>query len=200
MVCKLRRKGFTPGLDVHMLMPYNIMFRYEDALAKQMYIHTMRMSDYIAARGAGSDYTRLRYNPATIVFKNILRLQWFGAWINGPLISAKKDLCTGCGVCVNNCPSGNITIKDGRAHFGAKCTMCMSCAMRCPNDAVRSGMLNPWRVNGLFRYDRLVADDTVPKTYVNDETKGYFKLFRPYYERTDKLMREYEQREEDKEA
>lgn len=180
----LRRKGFVPGLDTHLLMPYNIMFRYQDAMAKQMYAHTAMMSEKIAKRVAEGDWERLSYNPLTICWAGLLRLQWLGAWINGPLIHVKKDLCVGCGVCVSNCPAGNITMRDGKPHFGGKCTMCMSCAFRCPKDAVRPGFLNPWRVNGAYPFEQLMADDSVPDTYVNDDTRGYFRLFRKYYRRT----------------
>lgn len=180
----LRRKGFLPGLDTHLLMPYNIMFRYRDALAKQMYLHTQGMAAVIADRAARGDWDTLRYNPFTVALMAVLRLQWFGAWINGPMIHVDKRKCVGCGLCAANCPAGNITLRDGRPHFSYHCTMCMSCAFRCPQDAVRPGFLNPWRVNGLYPFEKLAADSSVPAAYVTEDTKGYFKLFRPYYRRT----------------
>ncbi len=181
----LRRKGFVPGLDPHLLMPYNIMFRYPNALAKQMYAHTGRMAGSIASRVAAGDWDRLSYNPVTIGWAYLLRLQWLGAWINGPLIHVKKDRCTGCGCCARSCPAGNIVMRDGKPHFGAHCTMCMGCTFHCPSDAVRPGFLNPWRVNGGYPYAELMADDSVPDAFVNDQTRGYFRLFRKYYRQTE---------------
>ncbi len=180
----LRRKGFAAGLDTHMLMPYNIMFRYRDAMAKQMYAHTQGMAKVIADRAVSGDWDKLRYHPVTVVWMMLLRLQWFGAWINGPLIHADTGKCVGCGICANNCPARNITMRDGVPHFSYHCTMCMSCAFRCPKDAVRPGILNPWRVNGAYPFQKLAGDESVPATYVNENTRGYFRLFRPYYRRT----------------
>ena len=180
----LRKKGFAPMLDQHLLMPYNIMFRYKDALVKQMYLHTQGMAGVIAQKVAAGQAQKLRYHPLTILLMYIFRLQWFGAWINGPVIHAKKDLCIGCGQCAKGCPAGNIRMKDGLPHFSYHCTMCMGCAFRCPTDAIRPGFLNAWRINGAYPFKQLVRDDSVPGTYVNDDTKGYFRMFRRYYDRT----------------
>jgi NAD-dependent dihydropyrimidine dehydrogenase PreA subunit len=124
----------------------------------------------------------------------LFRLQWFGAWLNGPLIHVKEDLCTGCGQCARRCPAQNIRLADGRPRFGRRCTMCMGCAFRCPQDAVRPGILNAWRVNGEYPFERLAEDPDVPSTYVDGHTKGYFRLFLPYYERTGAEIRAVKER------
>lgn len=104
----------------------------------------------------------------------------------------KKDLCNGCGLCAKNCPGGNIKIIDGYAKFDSKCTMCMNCALICPNDAVRPGILNWWRLNGKYPFELLIKDKSIPNKYVKDSTKGYFGLFRKYYKKTYKEIEEYE--------
>ncbi len=180
----LRKKGFVPMLETHLLMPYNIMFRYKDALVKQMYLHTHGMARVISNKVAAGQTQKLRYHPLTILLSYIFRLQWFGAWVNGPMIHAKKTLCTGCGKCAKACPAGNIRMKDGIPRFSYHCTMCMRCVFRCPTDAIRPGFLNPWRINGAYPFEMLADDDSIPDTYVNETTKGYFRLFRRYYDRT----------------
>lgn len=190
----LRRKGFIPMSDTHLLMPYNIVFRYDDALAKQMYLHTRDMAGVIADFIASGKAQALRYRPWHVLGMFLFRLQWFGAWLNGPLIHVKEDLCTGCGQCARRCPAQNIRLADGRPRFGRRCTMCMGCAFRCPQDAVRPGILNAWRVNGEYPFERLAEDPDVPSTYVDGHTKGYFRLFLPYYERTGAEIRAVKER------
>jgi len=184
LVRLLRKKGFQPQFERHLLMPYNIMFRYPDALAKQMYLHTRGMADVIASAVADGKAQPLRYYPWTAAWMYFFRLQWFGAWINGPLIHVKKDLCTGCGLCAARCPAQNIRMENGLPHFSGHCAMCMGCAFNCPKDAVRPGFLNPWRVNGAYPFQALARGANVPPVFVDASTKGYFRLFRRYYRRT----------------
>lgn len=48
-----------------------------------------------------------------------------------------KESCTGCGVCVRNCPAGNFAIAEGRAEPGGSCMLCYRCVNRCPEKAIR---------------------------------------------------------------
>lgn len=180
----LRKKGFAPLPDTHLLMPYNIVFRYKDSLAKQMYLHTREMAGLIAAKAADGKPEKPKFCPLTILLLYLFRLQWFGAWVNGPFIHADKMRCTGCGLCARSCPAKNISMREGRPHFSYHCTMCMRCVFYCPRDAVRPGFLNLWRVNGAYPFKRLAEDASVPDSFVNESTRGYFRLFRKYYRRT----------------
>lgn len=44
--------------------------------------------------------------------------------------------CVGCGVCERICPMGNITVSDGKAISGNKCTMCYRCFSECSQKAI----------------------------------------------------------------
>lgn len=189
LVQLLRKKGFDPMLDRQLLMPYNILFRYKDALAKQMALHTGDMADLIAHKAAGGQREVLRYGPLVVLVQYLLRFEWAGAVINGFFFRVKKERCTGCGLCAAKCPVGNIRMHGEYPRFSGHCTMCMGCAYFCPSDAVRPGFVSPLRVNGPYPYKKLIEDDTVPGVFVNEDTKGYFRSFRAYYEKTYEELR-----------
>ncbi len=177
----LKKKGFNPGIDMHMLMPYNIMFKYPDAMAKQMYLHTKDvMAKKLASDIACENYKVLKYNVFTILWSYFIRLQWVGAWINGPLHKVKSDTCIGCKICVNACPAANIKI-DNIPKFGTKCTMCMACTMKCPKGAINPGFLTPWKVWPRWDFNKILNDKNIPINYTDNENAKYFKFFRKYY-------------------
>ncbi len=188
----LEKKGFVPVSDRHMLMPYNIIFRYPDAMVKQMYLHTGKMAMLSVNDILKGNHKKFRFSPLTVISLYVFRLQWLGAKINGPWIHVDKNLCAGCSLCVKMCPAANITMENGFPKFSSHCTMCMRCAFFCPSDAVRPGFLNGWRVNGPYQFENIVKDDSIPTSFVQKDTKGYFRLFKNYYERTNKEIKELE--------
>ena len=50
----------------------------------------------------------------------------------------KKEMCTGCRLCVDECPAGAIAIVEDFAQIDDRtCIRCGVCHGVCPNDAVR---------------------------------------------------------------
>ena len=47
--------------------------------------------------------------------------------------------CTGCGICVDECPVEAITLDDVVKIDPEVCTDCGRCIEECPNDAISSG-------------------------------------------------------------
>jgi ferredoxin len=45
--------------------------------------------------------------------------------------------CSKCGLCLRNCPKGNITFENGHAIFHSQCIMCTRCIHLCPINAIR---------------------------------------------------------------
>ena len=52
-------------------------------------------------------------------------------WVN-------EEMCTGCGTCVDECPTGAVSLKEGKAAIDdAECIRCGKCHDACPEEAVR---------------------------------------------------------------
>ena len=56
---------------------------------------------------------------------------------SGPFRST--DACIGCGACVRNCVTNNITLKNQRPLWGKDCIHCMACICGCPVEAIEYG-------------------------------------------------------------
>lgn len=49
----------------------------------------------------------------------------------------RKELCTGCGLCANNCPKDAISFLWGKAEIDQrKCVRCGLCVKACPRGAI----------------------------------------------------------------
>lgn len=50
-------------------------------------------------------------------------------------ITSTKE-CSKCGLCLRNCPKGNITFENGHAIFHSNCILCLRCIHICPINAI----------------------------------------------------------------
>jgi len=48
-----------------------------------------------------------------------------------------QETCTGCGTCVDVCPTDAIRIASGKAVITWECTDCGACPRYCPEGAIR---------------------------------------------------------------
>jgi len=187
----LRKKGYDVVLETHMLMPYNIIRRYPDSLVKQMVLYSDAQCRMLTLRLLNGERDLFRYALRHRLASVLFRIEWFGAWFNGMFYSVDMNQCAQCQRCVKLCPAGNITYDGSRFHFGRNCTMCMRCAMYCPFNAIRIGLLQPWKVNGGYAFTKITDDPKVPSDFVNPKTKGYFGLFRKFFQNADNALLAY---------
>jgi hypothetical protein len=55
----------------------------------------------------------------------------------GVLPKVNPDICTGCGICIENCPMQAIELNNGKAFINeAECTNCRLCESECPVGAI----------------------------------------------------------------
>lgn len=48
-----------------------------------------------------------------------------------------SDKCINCGKCAEVCPLKNITMEDGKPHWGIHCCSCLACYHNCPVNAIQ---------------------------------------------------------------
>lgn len=58
------------------------------------------------------------------------------------------EKCDGCGTCVKICPSGNVSLENGRPVWHHDCEQCFSCLQWCPREAIQAGK----KTSGSRRY------------------------------------------------
>lgn len=168
-----QKRGFTVAGEFHYVMPYNIIFRHSDGMAARMWQAALRRIPGDAAAMAEGKKTPWPHGPFKRAFSFALRIEQAAMPHIGRHFRA-TERCVGCGKCAKVCPQGNIRMEDGRPVFGKSCVGCMACAFYCPADAVKTGLLNGWRVNGAYSFEGAPAADGEICRYCNKAYRRYF--------------------------
>ena len=96
----------------------------------------------VAAHAAGQPYARPEDDqPPSMVYRleRFLTNRWLARQVYSRLFRVDAKKCTACGLCTKLCPTGNITEdKGGHPVWGRNCLLCLTCEMKCPQDAITS--------------------------------------------------------------
>lgn len=185
----LSKKGYAVELERHIVMPYNMIYRHKDGMARHMWIYAHALVDLNCRELVAGKKEKVK--------KTFLKTMWVApiggiergfANLHGPIFKVNKKKCINCGKCQKICPVDNISLKDGTYKFGNKCVLCMGCAFNCPKDAVKVGVFGAWKVNGSYRLNELKGDETLPFPYIPNQAKGIYKLYKKYYRECDKRL------------
>jgi NAD-dependent dihydropyrimidine dehydrogenase PreA subunit len=176
-------KGCEIFGDYHFLMPYNIITRFPDNLAKQMYLVAKKQSGVLAANVRAGKASFVRITLINRIISFLFRIQRPGAGINGSFYRVNKKKCHLCLRCVRDCPAGNIRLVNDKLRFGFRCQMCMRCSFYCPVDAIGIGFLNSWRVNGPYAFEKLVKDEDLDGRFINEHTRGIYRIYVPWFKK-----------------
>jgi len=104
----------------------------------------------------------------------------------------KKELCTGCGICVDECCVGAISMKEDVAFINEdECIRCGVCHDICPSDAVRhDGERIPEEVgSNLAWVEKLLkheyySDDRMKQRLLVERLRRYFTKEKKVAEQT----------------
>lgn len=193
VVRKLRRDRADVSNEYHFIMPYNIHFRFDEYLVKEMLIMDDRLMDILVHEISHGIRNFKRYALwPRLVSMVVSRPQYIGGDVNSFLYRVDEDKCNGCGLCMKRCPTRNIyRDADGKIRFHHHCLMCMRCSFFCPTDAFHIGFLEDWgwKVNGAYNFSK-IEKIQYEKPYITDDTKGFFKCYIKTYRSIDKRHKE----------
>lgn len=185
----LKKKGYDVVMERHVVMPYNMIYRHKDEMAKQMWIYAHALVD-LNCREIIADKRERVTLPfyKTFYCPPVAFLEQKFAHLHGTAFKVDAKKCVGCNRCVNVCPQNNIKFEDGKYKFGHDCVLCMGCSFGCPKDAISVGVFKFWKVNGSYRLDELKDDESLPFPFVPNYAKGIYRLYKKYYREADEKL------------
>lgn len=186
-VCrKLRRDGVKPEGEYHFMMPYNIHFRFDEYLVKEMLLMNSRLMDILVyeINNGIKNWKPFKLWPR-LVSMVVSRPQYIAGDVNSFFYRVDKDKCINCDLCIKRCPTHNISRNgEGEIKFGHHCNMCMRCSLFCPKDAIHIGFLESWgwKVNGGYNFKKIEQIE-YSTPYITEKTDGFFKCYVESYKK-----------------
>ena len=171
----MERKGYLVSGEYHYIMPYNMVFRHDDQLASKMFKVAKERLLSTANDIKNGIVTPIHFPVTARFMRAVCSIEHVGMRLNGALYSVKKDRCINCNKCLNNCPTKNITIREGKYRFGGNCLGCARCAFNCPTNAIHTGILNFLKVNGPYDFSLTDENPTIPN-YCKKSYEKYFNV------------------------
>ncbi len=163
--CKelLRRKGYRLIWEDMLIMPSNFATQAERRVNLRLIRALPGKAERIVAGILSGGERLTRPLVQDRLFAALGRGEHVGARLFGASIRASKA-CNLCHLCVEQCPAGNIRVRDGRLKFGVHCILCMKCLYRCPRHALTPRLGRFAVLKDGYDLDRLRKEaETVPE-------------------------------------
>ncbi len=186
----LRRKGFDILSERHIVMPYNMIFRHSDEMAKLMYEYALGYVKDHALSLKELKHEKIKANVFKHSVSGIVSIINPFSHVHGPMFKVDNKECIHCMKCVNNCPCNNITYdkEKNKFKFGNNCALCVRCSFNCPKNAINIGMLNGWKVNGDYKVEKLLADNDVKDNALETCSRKMYKVYYKYFKKLDAIF------------
>jgi len=176
----LSKKGYKVFHENLIVMPANVMFKYDDSLIKQLYEVAVKKvksgTKEILLGKKNLQKNNLWLKIGTYLFN---KAESSGASYFGKYLIT-TDSCNLCGKCIKECPTRNISISNEKIIFGNKCTFCMRCVYICPEKAISNKYMNLFVIKEGYNIQNVIDDPKIKGNYITHKTKGYFKHFYKY--------------------
>lgn len=174
---KLKRSKAIIENEYHFMMPYNIHFRFEEELVKEILDMDEKLYEILLYEVKNHIPNIKRYKLWHKIVTRVVSIQFIGGDVNSFFYKVKKDKCIDCNLCIKQCPTQNIYRNDkGQIKFHHNCLMCMRCSFFCPTAAIDIGILQGWKVNGRYDFGK-IRKMKLEKPVITQDTQGFFKCY-----------------------
>lgn len=135
---RLKKNGYNVFYENMLVMPANFAYGYEHPLPELLVQTLPQKASAMADEICGQAKRRTRPLLIDRLLATLCVPERLFAGLHGRFHSVSTS-CNACGWCANNCPAGNIHMKDGKPSFSFKCQICMKCLYFCPKKAISPG-------------------------------------------------------------
>ena len=140
LIKAVEKKGYHVFYEEMYIMPSNVFIPTVKPLAVELVKVVPRKIKHTIDCILSGSYKRIPCSFSALIVSFLCRPEKIGAKFFGRLLKLKVS-CDACGLCVQNCPVGNISMKNGKPSFAWRCIMCLRCVYSCPQRAIVPGII-----------------------------------------------------------
>lgn len=136
IIRKLSRKGYEVFYERLFSISSNWINKFDDIIIRKLYEATTKKVAIMCREVISGERRILKTGIGLKVLMEMV--MFITSWIFpliGKYLKANKA-CSHCGLCIRNCPAGNIYDSNGRIKFKFSCNSCMRCVYSCPKSAI----------------------------------------------------------------
>lgn len=174
---KLKRSKAIIENEYHFMMPYNIHFRFEEELVKEILDMDEKLYDILLYEVKNRIPNIKRYKLWHRIVTRVVSIQFVGGDVNSFFYKVRQEKCVDCNLCIKQCPMQNIyRAENNQIKFHHNCLMCMRCSFFCPTAAIDIGILQGWKVTGRYDFEK-IRNMKLEKPVITQDTQGFFKCY-----------------------
>lgn len=174
---KLKRSKAIIENEYHFMMPYNIHFRFEEDLVKEILDMDEKLYDILLYEVKNRIPNIKRYKLWHRIVTRVVSIQFVGGDVNSFFYKVRQEKCVDCNLCIKQCPMQNIyRAENNQIKFHHNCLMCMRCSFFCPTAAIDIGILQGWKVTGRYDFEK-IRNMKLEKPVITQDTQGFFKCY-----------------------
>lgn len=186
----LKRSGCSTSNEYHIVMPYTIHFKFEDAFVKEILQYLHKQIEIITFDLMHGKKTEIKSTPWISFCSTLYSIQSIGGFVNSFFYRVDYNKCSHCNICLKNCPVHNIKLVKDKYKFGTKCQMCMRCSFYCPENAIKIGLFDCWRANGAYNFEKIEKNENLKLPYIVPSSGGFYHCFIKTFNEIDERYKE----------
>ncbi|MFA6755978.1 MAG: EFR1 family ferrodoxin [Bacilli bacterium] len=186
----LKQKNAHLLYEMHIAMPYNIIFPFENIFIKELVNYADKSCSILVYDLLNHNKVIIKDNIYYRTISYILSIINFGAYVNHLFYKVDYKKCIHCNMCLYTCPNHNIVIKNNKYKFKKNCSMCMRCSFYCPKSAIDIGFLEPWKLKNYYNLTKISISNKAKTRYINEDSKGFYKCFVKTFNKVDNRYKE----------
>jgi ferredoxin/flavodoxin len=167
----LSRKSWKLQYEALVPMPANLFLRYADSFMKLNVKMAVKQAGKIAEDLIEGDTKILPASQLARLLAFVCKIEAFGARWGGRFWKV-TDRCIKCGKCVANCPTRNISFKDGKFKFSGHCVLCLKCSFNCPVQAYSHKHLGSRFWIKPYNLNLIIEDVNIAETQLEDDNNS----------------------------